>query len=308
MTPSKTGAQARLRAVDPAETDAVQVVWESSYAADDPASWSRGGWGVAAWATDIRVLEAAGQIIGVVTVRAEATPDGAMPARLALHVDTRQPRYGGLLVSGAVDLIRKSGGSAVRLFVPSRATWMQEAARSQGFAPVRMIAHMQLPASTPTPAAELPEGLRLRTIRDGEDQAVLDALNRNWQGTWNFVEIPYDMLQEDLDGQRGGMLLAVDPSDQIVATCHAVYEPAERNPDGGPRAWISNVTVDPSYRQRGVARAMLAAGIRHLRARGASSITLGVDANDPAPFRLYGSVGFEVVTSQEAWDKPIESV
>jgi ribosomal protein S18 acetylase RimI-like enzyme len=48
---------------------------------------------------------------------------------------------------------------------------------------------------------------------------------------------------------------------------------------------------------------MLAAGITHLRARGASSITLGVDANDPAPFRLYQSVGFEVVTSQQAWDR-----
>jgi ribosomal protein S18 acetylase RimI-like enzyme len=164
---------------------------------------------------------------------------------------------------------------------------------------------MQLAASAPTPSGKLPPDLRLRSIRDGEDQDVLDALNRNWTGTWNFVEIPFDMLHEDLDGQREGMLLAVNASDSIVATCHAVYEPTEQNPDGNPRAWISNVTVDPDYRKRGVARAMLAAGIAHLRARGASSITLGVDANDPAPFGLYTSVGFEVVTSQEAWDKAL---
>jgi hypothetical protein len=30
-----------------------------------------------------------------------------------------------------------------------------------------------------------------------------------------------------------------------------------------------------------------------------------VDASDPAPFQLYLSVGFEVVTSQEAWDKAL---
>jgi ribosomal protein S18 acetylase RimI-like enzyme len=50
---------------------------------------------------------------------------------------------------------------------------------------------------------------------------------------------------------------------------------------------------------------MLSAGITLLRARGATSITLGVDANDPAPFRLYQSVGFEIATSQEAWDKAL---
>jgi mycothiol synthase len=162
-----------------------------------------------------------------------------------------------------------------------------------------------MPASAPTPSATLAEGLRVRSIREDEGGRVLDALNRNWAGTWNFVEIPFDMLQEDLDIDREGMLLAVDASDRIVGTCHAVYEPSEQNPDGNPRAWISNVTVDPDYRQRGIARALLAAGIARLRKLGATSVTLGVDSNDPAPFHLYQSVGFEVFSSQEAWDKPL---
>ncbi len=303
-TPGKTGV-ARLRAAEPAEADAIQAVWESSYAEDDPASWSRGGWSVAAWATDTRVLEQAGRILGVVAVRAEPAPDGAMPARLALDISARQPGHAAALVDGAVQCVAAAGGKVVRLFVPSRATWMRAAAENAGFQSVRSVAHMLMPASVPTPRGTLPAELRVRSIRDDEDQAVLEALNRNWTGTWNFVEIPYDMLQEDLDGQREGMLLAVTADDRIVATCHAVYDPTERNPDGNPRAWISNVTVDPSFRKRGVARAMLAAGIAHLRGRGASSITLGVDAHDPAPFTLYTSVGFEVVTSQEAWDKPL---
>jgi ribosomal protein S18 acetylase RimI-like enzyme len=182
---------------------------------------------------------------------------------------------------------------------------MQDAARAAGFEPVRTVAHMLLPAEAPTPEGKLAAGLRLRTIRAGEDQAVLDTLNRNWTGTWNFVAITYEMLAEDLDGQREGMLLGVDADDRIVATCHAVYEPDEQNPDGNPRAWISNVTVDPDFRQRGIARAMLSAGIKRLRELGASSITLGVDASNPAPFNLYTSVGFTIVTSQEAWDKAL---
>ena len=302
-SPGKTGV-ARLRQADlSTEADTVQSVWESSYAVDDPASWSRGGWSVAAWATETRVLDVGRRVVGVVAVRAERAPDGAMPARLALEVDAREPQHAQLLVLGAVDLIRDAGGEIVRVFVPSRAEWMQSAAQAAGFEPVRTVAHMLLPALEPTPSAPVPLGLRLRSIKPAEDQAVLDALNRNWTGTWNFVEIPMEMLQEDLDGQRDGMLLGVDASDRIVATCHAVYDPTGQNPDGAPRAWISNLTVDPDHRQRGVARAMLAAGIAHLRSRGATSITLGVDASDPAPFGLYRSVGFQVVTSQEAWDK-----
>jgi mycothiol synthase len=260
---------------------------------------------VAAWATHTRVLEVGKRPVGVVAVRAEPAPDHAMPARVALETAARQPPLADALVEGAVDLIREAGGGRARLFVPSRAEWMHAAARDAGFEPVRMIAHMLLPASAPTPAPDAVPGLQIRSIRPEEDQRVLDALNRNWAGTWNFVSIPFEMLQEDLDGQREGMLLGVDSSDRIIATCHAVYEPGEQNPDGNPRAWISNVTVDPDYRQRGIARVMLATGIAHLRSRGATSITLGVDAHDPAPFQLYRSVGFEISSSLEAWDKQL---
>jgi mycothiol synthase len=303
-TPGKTGV-AILRTAEPAETEALQAIWESSYAEDDPASWARGGWGVAAWATDVRVLAANQRIVGVVAVRAETTPDGAMPARLALATDARRPANAAALVTGAVEIVAAAGGTRVRLFVPARAAWMQDAARTAGFEPVRTVAHMLLPASAPTPEGKLAAGLMLRSIRPDEDQAVLDTLNRNWANTWNFVSITYEMLSEDLDGQREGMLLAVDADDHVVATCHAVYEPEEQNPDGNPRAWISNLTVDPDHRKRGIARAMLAAGIKRLRGQGASSITLGVDASDPAPFNLYQSVGFTINTSQEAWDKAL---
>jgi ribosomal protein S18 acetylase RimI-like enzyme len=246
-----------------------------------------------------------GGVIGVVAVRAEPAPDGAMPARVALEVAARQEERAIALVQDAVDLVREVGGGRIRLFLPSHATWIESAARQAGFKSVRTIAHMLLPASAPTPPAALVAGMSLRSMRPGEEQQVLGALNRAWAGTWNFVEITFEMLEEDLLDQRDGMLLGVDAADRIIATCHAVFAPDKHNPDGNPRAWISNLTVDPDVRQRGVARAMLSAGIAHLRSRGASSITLGVDADDPAPFRLYQSVGFEIASGMQAWDKSL---
>jgi ribosomal protein S18 acetylase RimI-like enzyme len=304
--PCDTGAP-HLRAAEPSDSAAVQAVMEASSSHDDPGSWSRGGWSVAAWATHTRVLVRDRRLVGLVAVRAEAAPDGAMPARVALEVAAREEPNAVALVDGGLDMVREAGGNRARLFVPSNAAWIHTAARAAGFEPVRTVAHMLMPAEVPTPSAREVAGVSLRTIRPGEDEHVLAALNRAWTGTWNFVSITIEMLAEDLHGQRGGMLLGVeaDAPDHIVATCHAVFDPTERNPDGNPRAWISNLTVDPDFRRGGLARYMLAAGIANLRSRGASSITLGVDASDPAPFGLYKSVGFQVVSSQDAWDKAL---
>ena len=302
----KPGA-AVLRQPEPGEADAVQSVWEASLSFDDPGSWPRGGWSASAWATDTRVLVLNQRILGVAAVRAELDADATIPIRMALAVEARQPRLARMLVEGALELAARVPGAArTRLWVPSRAEWAVAAAREAGLESVRSVAHMLLPAEIPTPEAAPVTGLRIRSMRAGEEVLVLEALNRAWTGTWGFVRIPSDMLEQDLEGQRDGMLLGfLDDDARIVGTCHAVYEPSEQNPDGQPRAWISNLTVDPDHRRKGIARAMLVAGITRLRRLGATSITLGVDAGDVAPLRLYESVGFGVVSSVEAWDKEL---
>jgi mycothiol synthase len=296
--PGNTGV-ASLRAAKPSDIDAIQAVWDASSSHDDPAR------AVGSWATATRVMVLDERIIGVAAVRAEAAPDGAMPARIALEAVARREDRAVALVQASVDMVREAGGERIRLYLPSKKNWIQLAAQQARFSAVRTIAHMLLPASAPTPTAAPVPGVSLRSIRPGEDQQVLAALNRAWTGTWNFVEITFEMLEEDLKGQREGMLLGVDTADKIIATCHAVFDPREENPDGNPRAWISNLTADPEFRQRGVARAMLGAGIAYLREHGASSITLGVDADNPAPFRLYQSVGFEISSSSQAWDRTL---
>jgi mycothiol synthase len=306
LSPSSSGAATLIRAARPSEFDALQAIWEESSLADDPTSGpsdSR-GWSLSAWASEVRVLEVAGRAVGVVGVRADSTPDDAMPVRLALHPDARDRQNTRLLLDELATIVGIAGGSRARLFVPGGAAWLLSVLPEAGFARVRTIASMFLPADAPTPRLQPTESWQLRSIKPGEDSRVLAALNRAWAGTWNFVEITPEMLEADLVGQREGMLLGVIGG-HIIATCHAMYEPHLRNPDGAPRAWISNLTVDPDYRGRGIARTMLAAGIHHLRDRGATSVTLGVDADDPAPFGLYRSVGFEVLTTFEAWDAPV---
>jgi mycothiol synthase len=296
-----------LRAPRASEAEIIQAVWEGSHTEDDPAGRPRGGWSVDGWATDSAALLLGDQVVGVAAVRAEASETDVVGARIALEPTHREPSLSGMLVDAALDLARASGGRVVRLFLPARALWAEPAVCAASFTPVRSIYHMLLPAAVPLSAYELPENVRIRPMHSGEDAAVLDALNRNWADTWGFQPITADMLALDLQGQQEGMLLAVDSSDdaRILATCHAVFDTSDTNPDGAPRAWISNLTVDPEARGKGLGRTMLLAGLAFLRDRGAGSITLGVDAGDPAPLRLYLSVGFEALSSVQAWDKPL---
>jgi mycothiol synthase len=294
-----------LRAAKSSEAATIQAIWEASHALDDPAGRPRGGWSVDVWATHACALALGEQLVGVAAVRADSPPADVVDGRIALDPAHRKPDLASLLVQGALDLARKIDGDVLRLFVPTRADWAQPAVAEGGFEPVRTVCHMLLAGDVAVPELDSPPGLAVRAMRDGEEPRVLEALNRNWADTWGFNPIGADMLAHDLEGQRAGMLLGVDSTDdsRILATCHAVFDPTDRNPDGRPRAWISNLTVDPDARSRGFGRALLLAGLNLLRQRGAGSITLGVDADDPAPVRLYESVGFKPVSSIQVWDK-----
>jgi mycothiol synthase len=298
-----------LRSPTSADADALQAVWDASHLADDPAGRLSGGWSLDPWATDFMVLVAAGRVIGVAAVRAEP-PAATVSARVALDVAERTDDRSDMLVHAVVSLACAGQAAKLRLYAPAQAEWATAAARRAGFEQVRSVFHMLLPESvTYDDRNGVPSGVRIRPMLDGEEPAILAALNKNWADTWDFVPIRAEMLDGDLEGQRAGMLLAVDEADdqRILATCHAVFDPAELNPDGQPRAWISNLTVDASQRGRGLGRTMLLAGIASLRERGAGSVTLGVDAGDPAPLRLYQSVGFETISSIGVWDKDLRA-
>jgi ribosomal protein S18 acetylase RimI-like enzyme len=145
-------------------------------------------------------------------------------------------------------------------------------------------------------------GIDIRALAPGEEGRLLHALNHAWASTWNFRPLTRRALERDLAGQREGFLIAVDPSGRIAGTAHAQFDPARRNPDGAPYAWISNLTTVPEWRGRGLGRALLGAAIAHLHQRGAHSTTLGVDSGAAAPLALYRSAGFAEVDRLELWE------
>jgi ribosomal protein S18 acetylase RimI-like enzyme len=63
-------------------------------------------------------------------------------------------------------------------------------------------------------------------------------------------------------------------------------------------AFITSISVAPAFARRGIASALLAAGMAHARAAGMRAIALEVDADNSAARRLYDTHGFATTGSR----------
>lgn len=287
----------------------IQAVWSASQDRDEPAGRPHDGWwSIPDWATASRLLMHDDAAIGFAAIEYQPGADAA-EARLGLLPARRRPGLSERLLHMAVDMAQTAGAPRLRLYIPEAATWASAAAQVWGFHALRAQHLMLRPAAAPSlPTVPVPE-MHIRSLRWGEDGALLAALNRAWATTWNVRPITAAALAADLREQRAGMLVAVADDDeaQIAGTVHALFNPAQRNPDGDPYAWISNLTTDPAWRGRGLGRALLAAGLKHLYERGARSVALGVDGGNTAALQLYQSVGFMPISTVGIWERAIDN-
>ncbi|HWQ12945.1 MAG TPA: GNAT family N-acetyltransferase [Roseiflexaceae bacterium] len=284
--------------------DALDRIWEASQDADDRGFRPRGGWwSLRAWTARAMLLAGSDTPIGGVALN--QAPDGAVEARLALLPGHRTPEAAQQLVRAALADVQRSDAALVRLTLPAQATWARDAAAAAGLTVARATLVMLRPATLGSlPAAAAP-GLRIRPLAEGEEGRVLHALNHAWAGSWNFRPLTRRALERDLIGQRAGFLLAVDDAGRIAGTIHAQFDQTADNPDGTPYAWLSNLTTAPSWRGRGLGRALLSAGITRLHDRGARSVALGVDSGAVAPITLYRSAGFTEFDRLELWEAQV---
>jgi ribosomal-protein-alanine N-acetyltransferase len=81
------------------------------------------------------------------------------------------------------------------------------------------------------------------------------------------------------------------------AAFHRVIDEAE----------LRNMAVDPSFQRKGIARALLAAGILDLQANGVSRIFLEVRASNHPALTFYASMGFrKLCTRRHYYHDPAE--
>lgn len=223
-------------------------------------------------------------------------------AELAVHPAARRRGIGRALVRTMVEL---SPDGRMRLWSHGERAAAGELAESLGFHRVRVLWQMRRSLLSALGVPRLPEGITLRTFEPGRDDAAWLALN-----TEAFSDLPDQggWVQADLDRRiaepwfdASGFLLAQDAHGHLAGfhwTKVHGHDPAHHHGphveahDHEPIGEVYVVGVADAWRGSGLGRALVLAGLRHLRSRGLSQVMLYVDAANVPAIRLYESLGF----------------
>ncbi len=148
----------------------------------------------------------------------------------------------------------------------------------------------------------LPEGVLLRPFVIDADEASLASVQNNaFEGSFGFAPNTPEQISGyvAMRGEPGDILIAEDAEsrDVIGYVWTSVTEPESI---GDRTGMIEMTGVRSDQRGRGVGSAVIAAGLRHLRERGAGVVNLEVDGANLSARRIYKDLGFKK-TGEQYW-------
>ena len=232
-------------------------------------------------------------------------------AELVVAPSARSAGLGRALVEA---LLRETPDGRLRLWAHGDAARAARLARSMGFDRSRVLLQMRRSLAAPLPEVVLPEGVRLRTFRPGQDEQAWTELNNRAfashpdQGGWDVSEVHLRELEPWFDPE--GFFLAerdVDGEPHLVGfhwtKVHGGHaEEPHEHPEGEhpdhehhdhpPIGEVYIVGVDPSEQGRGLGPALTLTGLRSLQQRGLESVLLYVDESNLAAVKTYERLGF----------------
>jgi len=253
------------------------------------------------WAARSRVLEEGGAVVAGVLVVDRPVPEGILArAEVMAGPELLVP-----LAEWGIALSRASGAWAVQVW---RGRGHAEGLERTGLRQVRSFWRMDRGNLLAVPGVPLADGYRLT---DETDTGLSEEL---WLDTYElaFAE-HWRHSPGTLEGMRrrrgaasfvpGLELMALDAEDRPAAFVISLLESYEADRRPQPVGLVAMVGTVPGHRRRGLAGALVAEALRRLRAAGARSSSLYVDAQNPTrAYDVYRRLGYEVGFEEEVWE------
>jgi mycothiol synthase len=241
-----------------------------------------------------------GALLGYAQLDSETEPDTGQlvsTAQLVVAPEHRGQQQGTALLK---ELVARTP-ARLRIWAQGNSAAAQALARSQGLVPARELMIMTRPLTGELPQAPVPQGVRLRTFRVGQDEDAWLAVNARAfrhhpeQGQLTRADLAERMAEPWFDAE--GFYVAVrddpgaadvddDPGGPALIGFHWTKE----HPDRVGEVYV--LGVDPSAGGGGLGKALLARGLQHLRDRGLGLVQLYVEADHERAVGLYRGYGF----------------
>jgi len=146
-----------------------------------------------------------------------------------------------------------------------------------------------------------------RRLQHGEEDQLTQIQNRAFAGTWGYSPNTTDEITYRVNlgtGSPEDVILSCD-GDKVIGYCWTGMT-CEGEAISGTKGRIFMLGVDPDYRDRGVGKRVLLAGLVYLKNRGLQLVKLTVDSENKLACALYESVGFKVHASSFWYEKAID--
>ena len=253
------------------------------------------------WDARSRVVEQDGGIVGGVLVFDRPVPEGTLArAEIIAGPELLVP-----LADWGIALSRASAAWGVQVW---RGQGHGDGLERTGLARARRFWRMDRPNLLAVPALPLPEGYRLvdDTAAEIGEQRWLETYELAFAEHWRHSPGRPDIMQRlrSAPGFVPGLhLMAVSADGRPAALVISGLEEYEEDRRPQPVGLVGTVGTVPQHRRRGLAAALTAEAMRRLRAAGARSSSLYVDAKNPTrAYDVYRRLGYEVAFEDEVWE------
>jgi len=193
----------------------------------------------------------------------------------------------------SVEMARKQGHThLLRMNVAERDKRLREHLYGRGFqhVPEDMLA-MRCSLERELPQPILPKGYTLRPVEETNAVSRAAAQHAAFQSStpWQDYLQKYSHFMASLGYPTGCDWAVIAPDGCVAAFCIVWSDAVSRI------GQIEPVGTHPDFQRKGLGRAVMSAGMRHLQSLGMRSVRICVLADNPTAFKLYESVGFRTV-------------
>ncbi len=233
-----------------------------------------------------------------------------------LHPDWRRKGIGGCVLRHDEAILRERAArdpdDATKVFqsfmISDRRVGADVLLRQEGYQPVRFAFDLTRPNMENIPDAPLPREVEIRPVEPSQLRAIWDAKEEAFRDLWGSVpsgEAAFDTWCDDPAWRRDLSCIAWS-GDQVVGTVFVLVFEEDNQRQGRRRAYTENITVQRSWRRRGIATALIAQALRNLREAGFDEASLSVDTqNTSGACGLYESLGYQRMRKWSLYRKPL---
>ena len=233
---------------------------------------------------------------------AEVHDDAGVAVCVVRH-DRQGLGFGSRLLDLSEDRLRELGVARIHNVTLAPETAAPPLLTARGYREVRRFWDMTIElGDRPPPEPVLPNGFRVEPFSEDNARAFHAALEEAFAEHWEYRPEPFDVWwkrQVAKPDHDPSLWFAVRDGDEVAAA-------ARNDPERAGGGWVGSLGVRPSWRGRGLAKALLLHSFREFHRRGQRRVGLGVDSeNTTGATQLYESVGMSVDQEQIVWEKAL---